>query len=86
MVARIFNMVMAKLVEVPSLEAAKALPPTDWVKADCQEHSLTARGFTCGKPAAHLMYCNRDNRAYTMCAPCADHNTKRGMVAVQTKG
>ena len=36
----------------------------------------------CGEPATHLMACEKDGNIYAMCDMCADHNTRRGMIAV----
>lgn len=55
--------------------------PEGW----CQEASLTMAKehyFPCGADAERMMRCDRDNYTYRMCLPCADHNTRRGMVDV----
>lgn len=50
----------------------------------CEEASMFsgAMYIACGQPAEKSMYSSRDDRTYRMCAPCADHNTRRGMVAI----
>jgi hypothetical protein len=56
---------------------------TDWVSSNCEEAHLFQPGLTCGKRASYLMWSDRDRRAFYMCAGCAIHNRRRGMVAAQ---
>ena len=47
----------------------------------CIEASPMSRNFfiPCGRPAAAIVWHNRDGKAYPMCDMCADHNvTNRG--------
>jgi hypothetical protein len=50
----------------------------------CEEASIHSKTLyiPCGLPAIALVYHNRDNRTYHMCAMCRDHNIKRGGVCV----
>lgn len=44
--------------------------------AKCQEASIfsTVKYIPCGKPATAIVYSERDERGYYMCAGCASHN------------
>lgn len=66
--------------------------PTVFEDLTCQEQSIHARDVSipCGVPAVAIVWHARDNRAYLMCAPCADHNVlNRGgrlLVTAQPRG
>lgn len=53
----------------------KAPIPAD---ARCQEASIFSREsyVPCSKPAVAIVRHEKDQRAYYMCAPCADHNVR----------
>lgn len=53
-------------------------PVVDLSRSTCEEASPMSvnRYIPCGRPAAEIIWHNKDRRAYRMCDGCADHNTR----------
>ena len=48
------------------------------ISKTCEEASPLSRAFfiPCGRPASRRVHHDRDNKTYSMCAGCADHNIR----------